>query len=183
MTGVQTCALPISTNSPLLPEVEPTPDVLFGECEGFDADSLFRKMMPESIKFFDLPLMERLHQRNYHMVRLRGSFRLAKLVRDYRAQLLRSESCQNPRGRTSIDRLMFSLGGEVYVVYDMPELLVYAPPTEDAAEAVAQLKEYRRPEARQPNFKPISISGNHPSTQPVKLAQAAPRRDQALATQ
>jgi hypothetical protein len=161
------------------PDTEP--DGLFGECEGLDADSMFRKMMPESIKFFDLPLMERLHQRNYHMVRLRGSFRLAKLVRDYRAQLLRSESCQNPRGRTSIDRLMFSLGGDVYVVYDMPELLVYAPTTEAAAEAVGLLKEYRRPEARKPSFKLISVTGSQPSAQPVKLDRASLLSEQELA--
>ena len=72
-------------------------------------------MFPEGVKFFDLPLLERLHRRQYHMVRLRGSFRLAKLVRDYRPQLLRSESCQNARGKTHIDRLMFDLGKDVFV--------------------------------------------------------------------
>jgi hypothetical protein len=169
-----------ATNSPLLPEVEPTPDVLFGDCEAFDADSLLRKMMPESIKFFDLPLLERLHQRNYHLVRLRGSFRLAKLVRDYRAQLLRSESCQNPRGRTTIERLMFDLGREVYLVYDMPEFLVYAPTTEAAAEAAAKLKQYRKAVEQKPSFKLISINGNHASTQTVTVEQPSPLNEAEL---
>jgi hypothetical protein len=97
------------TREPLLPENEPAPDALFGECEGFDVDSILSRMFPDGIKFFDLPLLERFHRRQYHLVRLRGSFRLAKLVRDYRPQLLRSESCQNARGKTHIDRLMFSL--------------------------------------------------------------------------
>ena len=156
------------------------PDVLFSDCEALDADSLFRKMLPESIKFFDLPLLDRLHRRQYHMVRLRGSFRLAKLVRDYRPQLLRSESCQNARGRRCIERLMFDFGRDVFVVYDMPELLVYAPTTEAAAEAVSQLKLYQKPEDRKPSFKLISMSGNHPSTQPVKLEQVAPLSEQEL---
>lgn len=168
-------------NPPPLPEVEPKPDVLFGDCESFDADSMFRKMMPECLKFFDLPLLDRLHRRHYHMVRLWGSFRLAKLVRDHRAQLLRSESCQNPRGRTSIERLMFDFGRDVFVVYDIPELLVYAPTTQAAAEAVAQLKGYRRPETRKPSFKLISMSDNLPSTQPVKLEQVALLSEQELA--
>jgi hypothetical protein len=84
---------------PVQPPPAAVPDALFGECGALDAESLLRKMLPESIKFFDLPLLDRLHRRQYHMIRLRGSFRLAKLVRDHRPQLLRSESCQNPRGR------------------------------------------------------------------------------------
>lgn len=164
----------------LLPEIEAAPDALFGECESLDSESIFRRMFPEGIKFFDLPLLDRLHRRHYHMVRLRGSFRLAKLVRDYRPQLLRSESCRNPRGRTFIERLMFDLGGDTYVVYDMPEFLVYARTMEAAAVAVAQLKRYQKPEDRKPSFKLISMSGNHPSTQPVKLNQVAPLSEQEL---
>ena len=45
------------TTEPLLPEIEPSPDVLFGECEAFDAESIFRRMFPEGVKFFDLPLL------------------------------------------------------------------------------------------------------------------------------
>ena len=165
---------------PLLPEIEPAPDTLFGECEAFDAESIFRRMFPEGVKFFDLPLLERFYRRQYHMVRLRGPFRFAKLVRDYRPQLLRSESCQNARGKTHIDRLMFSLGNDVYVLWDMPELLVYAPTTQAAAEAAAQLKQYRKLEAEKPGFKLISVSGNSPTTQLVTVEQTAPLSESEL---
>jgi len=165
---------------PLLPEIEPAPDTLFGECEAYDAESIFRRMFPEGVKFFDLPLLERFYRRQYHMVRLRGPFRFAKLVRDYRPQLLRSESCQNARGKTHIDRLMFSLGNDVYVLWDMPELLVYAPTTQAAAEAAAQLKQYRKLEAEKPGFKLISVSGNSPTTQLVTVEQTAPLSESEL---
>lgn len=163
-----------------LPEIEAAPDALFGECESLDSESIFRRMFPEGIKFFDLPLLDRLHRRHYHMVRLRGSFRLAKLVRDYRPQLLRSESSQNPRGRTCIERLMFDWGKGVFVVYDLPELLVYAPTTEAAIETAAHLKQYRKPDDTKPGFKLISISGNHASTQLVTVEQSAPLNEDEL---
>ena len=153
---------------------------MFKECESLDAESIFRGMFPEGVKFFDLPLLERFHRRQYHLVRLRGSFRLAKLVRDYRPQLLRSESCQNPRGRTSIERLLFSLGNDVFVVYDMPELLVYAPTTQAAAKAAAHLKQYRKPAYNKPGFKLISVSSNTPITQLVTVDQTAPLSESEL---
>jgi hypothetical protein len=68
------------------PHIQSAPDTLFGECGPLDADSFFRKLLPESIKFFDLPLLERLHRRQYHLMRLSGHFNLTKLVRDYRPQ-------------------------------------------------------------------------------------------------
>jgi hypothetical protein len=54
---------------------------------------------------------------------------------------------------------MFDLGNYVFVVYDMPELLVYAPTTQAAAEVVAQLKPYQRPQDQKPSFKLICVSG------------------------
>jgi hypothetical protein len=166
---------------PLLPEIEPAPDALFGECEGFDVDSILSRMFPDGIKFFDLPLLERFQRRQYHLVKLRGSFRLAKLLRDYRPQLLRSVTCQNWRGRTSIERLLFALGNDVFVVYDMPELLVYAPTTEAAAKAVAQVKQYRKLEPEKPGFRLVSLNGNQPSTQLIPVQQPAPVNEHDLA--
>jgi hypothetical protein len=168
------------TTEPLLPEMKPASDALFGECEDFDADSIYRKMFPEGVKFFDLPLLERFHRWQYHMVRLRGPFRLAKLVRDYRPQLLRSESCQNARGKTHIDRLMFRLGNDVYVLWDMPELLVYAPTPQAAAGAVAQLKLYRKPVEQKPGFRLVSLNGGTPSTQLITVEQPAPVNEHDL---
>ena len=137
-------------------------------------------MLPESIKFFDLPLLERLYRRQYHLMRLRGDFNLTKLVRDYRPQLVRSDSSQNTRGSTGIERLMFDLGNNVFVVYDMPELLVYAPTTKMAAEVVAQLNQYRKPQVHKPSFKLICVSGGQPCAQPVRLQQVAPWSEQEL---
>jgi hypothetical protein len=165
---------------PLLPEMELAPDTLFGECEALDSEAMFRRMFPEGAKFFELPVLERFHRRQFHLVRLRGAFRLAKLVRDHRPQLLRSESCQNAKGRTHIERLMFSLGNDLFVLYDMPELLVYAPTTQAAAEAVALLKNYRKPVAEKPGFKLISVSGNAPTTQLVTVDQTAPLSEAEL---
>jgi hypothetical protein len=165
---------------PLLAERETPPDTLFGECAALDSEAIFRRMFPEGAKFFELPVLERFHRRQFHLVRLRGAFRLAKLVQDYRPQLLRSESCQNARGRTHIERLMFDLGNDVYVLWDMPELLVYAPTTEVAAVVAAQLKQYRRVEAEKPGFRLISVSGNSPTTQLVTVDQTAPTSEAEL---
>ena len=60
------------------------------------------------------------------------------------------------------------------------ELSVYAPTTEAAAKAAAQLKQYRRPETEKPGFKLISVSGNSPSTQSVAVEQAAPMSESEL---
>ncbi|HOC58271.1 MAG TPA: ATP-binding protein, partial [Verrucomicrobiota bacterium] len=165
---------------PLLPEAEPAPDSLFGECEALDAEAIFRRMFPEAVKCFELPVLERFHRRQYHLVRLRGAFRLAKLVRDYRPRLLRSECCQNAKGRTHIERLMFDFGNDVYVLWDMPELMVFAPTTEAAAATAAHFKQYRKQDAEKPGFKLISITGNSPTTQSVAVQQAAPMSESEL---
>lgn len=172
------------TPEPLKSETEAAPDALFGNseslAEGFDAESLCRRLLPDSIRFFDLLVLERLYRRPYHLLRLRGSFHLARLVRDHRAQLLRSECSQNPKGKTHIDRLIFDLGGGVYALYDLLELSIFAPTTQAAAEAAAHLKRYRKLEAEKPGFKLISVAGNMPITQLVTVEQTAPVSESEL---
>jgi hypothetical protein len=66
---------------------------------------------------------------------------------------------------------MFDLGNDVYVLWDMPELLVYAPTTEAAAVVAAHLKQYRRPDAEKPGFRLVSLNGSQPSTQLITVEQ------------
>ncbi|MCI0534811.1 MAG: hypothetical protein L0Z50_06260 [Verrucomicrobiales bacterium] len=126
------------------PNLKPVPDALFGDSESIDdgCDVVSRLLMAlaKDMTFFNLPLLEQLHRRPYHLVKLRGEFATAKLLRDHQSQLLRSESCQTPNHRKQIERLMFCLGQGVFAVYDTTELMVYAPTREAAAEAAAQMK-------------------------------------------
>ena len=160
------------------PNGEPAPNALFGAgvsqaALGY-AESLFR-MMPENVRFFDLPLLEQLHRRPYHLVKLWGAFDLAKLVQDHQGQLFRSESYQTPKNKTHIERLMFSLGEGVFVVYDLPHLLVYAPTTQAATQVAARMKTYRKPERKKPGFRLVSLSASgQPSAELIPVKQAAP---------
>ena len=87
-----------------LPGLKPAPDALFGDREPLDGQCdmawLWRMMQAGEVNFFNLPLLEQIHHRPYHLVRLRGSFDLTRLVQDHRTQLLRSESCQTAKDKT-----------------------------------------------------------------------------------
>lgn len=175
----------LSQTETVKPGTETTPDGLFGGRESLvecsDSESLCRRLLlPESVRFFDVPVLEWLYRRPYHRVRLRGAFHLARLVRDHRPQLFRSECSQHVRGRTYIDRLMFNLGEGVFVLYDHIELSVFAPTTEAAAKAAAHLKQYRKTETEKPGFKLISVTGDSPTTQLVTVEPTAPMSEQEL---
>ena len=168
----------------LLPDLDPAPDALFGDSAAVDGvrdhQSLFHLMMPETIRFFDLPVLERLHRRPYHLLKVRGEFDLARLVKDHQSQLLRSESYQTPKNKTHIERLMFALGEGVFVVYEMPHVMVYAPTTEAAVKVAAQMKNYRRPFREKPGFRLVSLATGQPSAQLITVKQAAPVNENEL---
>jgi len=172
------------TTNPLLPDPNPTPDALFDDSEAVDdrcdLDALSQVLLPEDVRFFSLPLMERLHRRQYHLLKLRGTFDLEKLAQDHQSQLLRSESNLTPNDRTHIERLLLDLGGGVFVVNDPPHLMVYAPTTQVAVEAAAPLKKYRRLERENAGFKLVSLSCGSPTAQLIPVEQAAPVNEQEL---
>ena len=167
------------------PSPNPTPDPLFGGgeplAEVIDVDSLTRMMQDGNVTVFNFPLVEKLHRRPYHLLRLRGSFNLARLLRDHRSQLFRSESCRNATGETHIERLMFDLGENVFVLYSVLELSVYAPTSRAAATVAAQMKKYRRLEREKPGFRLVSLNCGQPSAQLVTVEQPAPVSEQELA--
>jgi SpoVK/Ycf46/Vps4 family AAA+-type ATPase len=80
-----------------------------------------------------------------------------------------------------VERLMFSMGEDVFIVYGELELMVYAPTTQAAAEAAAYLKKYRKLQRKKPGYRLISLSGGQPSTHLVAVKQAAPVNDEELA--
>lgn len=172
------------TTARLLPDLDPAPDALFGDSAAVDGvrdyQSLFHLMMPETIRFFDLPVLERLHRRPYHLLKVRGEFDLARLVKDHQSQLLRSESYQTPKNKTHIERLMFALGEGVFVVYEMPHLMVYAPTTEAAVKVAAEMKNYRKPYREKPGFRLVSLASGQPSAQLITVKQAAPVNEDEL---
>ncbi len=161
---------------PLSPD--PASDALFGDSAALDdvrdSQSLFHLIMPETIRFFDLPLLERLHRRPYHLLKVRGVFDLAQLVKDHQSHLIRSESYQTPPNKTHIERLMFAMGEGVFVLYEQPHLMVYAPTTEVAGKVAAQMKFYRKPDREKPGFRLVSLASGQPSTQLITVKQAAP---------
>src|SRR5437870_12231624 len=140
----------------LLPDLKLAPDALFGdsaELDGeCDAESLWALMSGGEVTFFNLPLLEQLHRRPYHLVKLRGEFNLAKLVRDHQNQLLRSETDHTLKKKAQVERLMFSLGEGVFAVYESRKLMVYGPTTRAAAEFAKQMKKYRKPERTNAGF-------------------------------
>jgi hypothetical protein len=167
------------------PDLKPAPDPLFGASESLgdlcDMASLWRMVQAGEVNFFNLPLLEQVHHRPYHLVKLRGSFDLARLVQDYRTRLLRSESYQTAKDKTHVERLMLSLGEGVFAVYDAPELLIYAPTTEAAAQAAEQMKRYRKPEDERPGFRLVSLTAGQPTAQLVTVEQAGPINERDLA--
>jgi hypothetical protein len=168
-----------------LPDLKPAADALFDENDPLDgpgdAESLLRMIFSDNTRFFELPLLERLHKCPYHLLRIRGAFDLKKLVRDHQAQLYRSESCDRPKAKKHIERLLFALGEGVFIVYDSPDLMVYAPTPQSAAKAAAEMKKYRKPERKKPAFKLISLEGSEPRAQLITVEQAAPVTEQDLA--
>jgi hypothetical protein len=138
-------------------------------------------MLAKGVDFFDLPLFEQLHRRPYHVLKFRGEFDLARLLRDHQSQLFRSESYQTPNGKKDIERLLFYLGQGVFAVYERPELMLYAPTPQAAAKAAVQMKKYRKPESEKPGFRLISLSGGEPNAQLIAIEQAAPINEQELA--
>ena len=174
----------IETTEPS-PGLKPAPDALFGQHESLDGlcdlASLWRMMQAGEVNFFNLPLLEQLHHRPYHLVKLRGSFDLATLVQDHRPQLLRSESYQTTKDKTQVERLMFSLGAGVFAVYDAPDILIYAPTTQAAAQVAKQMKRYRKPEDEKPGFRLVSLSAGQPTAQLVTVDQAGPINERDLA--
>lgn len=172
----------------IIKTTEPSPDLetaLFGQHESLDGlcdlASLWRMMQAGEVNFFNLPLLEQLHHRPYHLVRLRGSFDLATLVQDHRTQLLRSESYQTTKDKTQIERLMFALGEGVFAVYDTLELLIYAPTTLAAAQVANQMKRYRKPEDEKPGFRLVGLTAGQPTAQLVTVEQAGPINERDLA--
>jgi len=160
------------------PNREPASDALFGDSAALDnvrdAESLFHLMMPENIRFFDLQVLERLHRRPYHLLKVRGAFDLARLVKDHQNQLRRSESYQTLQNKTHIERLMFALSEDVLVVYEMPNLMVYAPTTQAAVQVAAELKKYRKLKREKPGFRLVSLATGQPSAQLITIKPAEP---------
>ena len=175
---------PNPTLQPLPSNSEPASDALFGDTETLDSlcdgESLWRMMFADHIRFFELPLLEQLNRCPYHLLRLRGSFRLARLIKDYRPQLFRSECCQTSKGKTHVERLLFVLGNGVFLAYVPPELLVYAPSMQIATTFAQILNQYRKPGDEKPGFKLISVAGNTPTTQLVTVEQTAPLSESEL---
>ena len=89
-----------------LPDLKLAPDGLFGdsaELDGAcDVDSLWPLISGGELSFFNLPLLEQLHRRPYHLIKLRGEFNPAKLLRDFQSQLLRSECDQTQKKKTHV---------------------------------------------------------------------------------
>jgi len=168
-----------------LPDLKPASDALFGEGAELDGEcdvqSLWPLMSSGELSFFNLPLLEQLHRRPYHLIKLKGEFNPTKLLRDHRSQLLRSECDQTQKKKTQVERLMFSLGEGVFAVYEARKLMVYAPTTQAAAQAAKQMKKYRKPEPKQPGFWLVSLSGSHPNTEKIVVDQPAPVNEEELA--
>ena len=171
----------------LIPDVEPLPDALFGGAEtleelDLDDDLLWSRYLPREIKFFHLPLLEKLVGRPYHSVLLEGPFDLPRLAREHAAKLFRSETTILRKGKPFIDRLFFAFGDGLFGFLDEEGLRLYAPTPQAAAAAAQGFRQYVKPQNEdKPRFFVISLTPEGPVAESVVVERAAPISSDDLA--
>ena len=125
---------------PVLSESDPQAPELFGEKveakkRGRRTRPIWQMLERERVSFFELPLLEQLHRRPYHLLKVWGQFDLVKLSKNNEHLLLRTETHINLNNKAGIDRLMFKLEDDVLVVYEWPNMMIYAPTAAAALKA------------------------------------------------
>ncbi len=164
---------------PVLSESDPQAPELFGEKveakkRGRRTRPIWQMLERERVSFFELPLLEQLHRRPYHLLKVWGQFDLVKLSKNNEHLLLRTETHINLNNKAGIDRLMFKLEDDVLVVYEWPNMMIYAPTAAAALKAKTWVYQYREEVEEEPGFQLISLSEAGPETRLVPIKQAAP---------
>jgi hypothetical protein len=165
---------------PFPPDIEPLPDALFGGADALeeldlDDDMLWSRYLPREIKFFHLPLLEKLLGRPYHSVLLEGPFDLPRLAREHAAKLFRSETTILRKGKPYIDRLFFAFGDGLFGFLDEEGLRLYAPTPQAAAAAAQGFRQYLKPiQEDKPRFFVISLTPEGPIAESVVVERTAP---------
>src|ERR1035437_6451165 len=118
------------TAEPLLPDLEPTPDTVFGDGDatGYtrDAEALWKLVTGQEVSYFALPVLVELCRRPYHAARVQGPLDVAKLARDHQSKLVRSDVYHPRSDNPHVDRLLFCMAAGVFAIYDASELTIFA---------------------------------------------------------
>jgi hypothetical protein len=163
-----------------IPDINPLPDALFGGADALeqidpDEDMLWHRYLPREIKFFHLPIMEKLVARPYHSVILEGPFDIARMVQDHSDKLYRSEASMLRKGKAYIDRLLFTLGEGIFGLLEDEGLRLYAPTPQAAAAAAHEFRRYVKPTKEdKPRFFVISLTPEGPVAEAVIVERSAP---------
>ena len=175
----------IISAEPVLPEIEPVPDDVFSHEDTTsgtpDWESFLRMIKSQELTYFALPVMTQLCRRSFHMAKVQGPFDLPKLAREYRRKLYRTGMYHPCNDKARVERLLICMDERTYVVYDEPELTVYAPTPQAAARVANQMKLYRLPDDEKPGFRLVSLNSGQPSAQMVVVEKAAPVNENDLA--
>jgi len=171
----------------LIPEMELSPEALFGGSELLDEDSAedtyWSIFTPHDLSFFNQPLLYQLRQRPYHLVMVKGPIDTNRLANDYRQHLYRSEVVSNSRSEASIDRLLLCLGQGVFVLYEGANLHVIAPTPQSAAKLASELRRYetRLTKEDKPAFHLVSVTADGPHAELVEVDTCPPASADQLA--
>jgi hypothetical protein len=163
------------------------PDALFGGGEaleqfGPDDDILWRRFLPREVSYMQMPLMDALLRRPYHLVSLEGPFELSRLVNDHANALFRSQVTMSRKGKGLIDRLFFCLGAGLFAFLDEEGLRLYGPTPQAVAKAAQQFRRYvKPPKEDKPCFFVISLTPEGPVAEAVVVERTAPVTTEDLA--
>jgi hypothetical protein len=136
---------------------------------------------PPRPSFFVLPVFEQLHRQPYHSIVVHGPFNLKELLNDHRPKLFRSEARLNEKSKPLLERLLFKLEDGVFAFYDYPNVTVYAPTPEKAAEVALRFRRYIRPPGpKKPGFHLLRIDSSYPETEFVPVTRFITFSDEAV---
>ncbi len=174
----------MTATEPLLPDIDPVPDDLFGDENPSnntqDLESFLALIGARGVSYFNLPMLARLCRRSFHAAQVQGPFDVAGLARDYRGKLYRTQTYHPRTGSAKVDRLLIGFNDHIYVVYDEDGLIVYAPTPQAAARMAHQLKSYRKPIEEKAGFQLVSLEYGQPKAYLVAVEQAAPVNENDL---
>ena len=184
--------LPADRDEPLVPELEPSPDALFGgpelledatAAEFAEAQLKHSIFKPPEVTILNLPVYHQLRQRPYHRVDVEGPCDARRLAYDHRQHIYRSECNWLQGHKPAIESLLLCFGEGVFVVYDGMDLNVFAPTPQAAARVAADLRRYlRRTPKAKPGFHLVSLRPDGPHTELVGVdaCPTADRKELAL---
>lgn len=156
------------------------PDSIFSPDDSEEVDDGY--LEPTEKEFFLLPMLDELGRKPYHMIALKGVFKVKALTNAYRAKLVRSEALLSPNGKPVMARMLFALGDGVYGHFQSNILCVFAPTAAMAAKAALEFRQFvKLPGPKKPGFYLLRTDGYEPHSEFVPVGRPIKLNDEDLA--